>query len=84
MKELQLCKSDEITKEAGMIELRRQCTDLVRSKTIECNILVNKPLPQAGTITLEKSETTASEGTSYQKLLKNSKSNLNHKGTKNL
>ena len=63
-----------------MLELRRQMNELIRSKTIECNILANKPLPLTKTAVasdLNKSETTASEGTSYQKLMKNSKSSLN-------
>lgn len=51
-----------------MLELRRQMNELIRSKTIECNILANKPLPLTKTAVasdLNKSETTASEGTSY-------------------
>ena len=44
-KELDLCKQSEVTKEAAMIELRRQCQELIKSRAIECNILVNKPPP---------------------------------------
>ena len=45
--ELKLCKNDEVTKEASMNELKRQCQELIRSRAIECNLIVNKPAHKA-------------------------------------
>ena len=42
-RELELCRSDEIVKEAALIELRRQWADLVKCRSIEVNVLLNKP-----------------------------------------
>ena len=42
-KELALCKQDEVTKEAALLELRKECNELARAKNIEMNILMNKP-----------------------------------------
>ena len=41
-RELELCRSDEIVKEAALIELRRQWADLVKCRSIEVNVLLNK------------------------------------------
>ena len=42
-KELELCKNDEVVKEACMQELKRQVAELFRSRSIEMNVLINKP-----------------------------------------
>lgn len=49
-KELELCKNDEVVKEASMQELKRQVAELFKSKTIEMNLLINKPPPELHTI----------------------------------
>ena len=46
-KELQLCKADEVKKEAGLTELKRQCEELTKSRTIEMSLLLNKPAKMA-------------------------------------
>ena len=45
-KELQLCKADEVKKEAGLSELKRQCEELTKSRNIEMSLLINKPAPE--------------------------------------
>jgi len=42
-KELELCKADEVKKEAGLSELKRQCEELTKSRNIEMSLLINKP-----------------------------------------
>lgn len=45
-----MCKTDEIKKEAGLTELKRQCEELTKSRTIEISLLVNKKPAPAGSL----------------------------------
>ena len=42
-KELELCKTNEVEKEACLNELKRQCEELSKTRSIELNLLMNKP-----------------------------------------
>ena len=42
-RELALCKESEVVKEGSLIELKRQCEELTKTRTIEMNLLMNKP-----------------------------------------
>ena len=42
-RELELCKSDEVQKEAALTELKKQCSDLLGCRGVEVNLLLNKP-----------------------------------------
>ena len=42
-KELELIKDDELVKESQLAELRRQINELVKARSIEVNVLMNKP-----------------------------------------
>ena len=42
-KELEIIKSDEVTKEAALQELKKQCKDLITSRCIEVNLQMKKP-----------------------------------------
>ena len=74
-KELELCKNDEVVKEASMQELKRQVAELFKSKSIEMNVLLNKPPQEAiqAAILSEESEAKPS-----------SRGKLNNKASKNL
>ena len=37
-KELEMIRSDEVTKEASLQELKKQCSDLIASRCIEVNL----------------------------------------------
>ena len=71
-KELELCKNDEVVKEASMQELKRQVGELFKTKSIEMNLLINKPPEGLQTIIEEPSAT------------KSSSKKMNNKASKNL
>ena len=74
-KELELCKNDEVIKEASMQELKRQVAELFRSKTVEMNVLINKPPIEALQFATEEQQSVAKPM---------SKAQMNNKASKNL
>ena len=72
-RELELCKNDEVVKEACMQELKRQVAELFRTKSIEMNVLINKPPAELQQIVEEPSA-----------LKSVTKSKMNSKASKNL
>ena len=40
---MELCKSDEVSKEATVNELRRQVNELIAARTMEMNLFINEP-----------------------------------------
>jgi len=61
-REFQLCKSDEIKKEAGLSELKRQCEELTKSRTIEMSLLINKKPVIGGGVQKQVSEENEKKG----------------------
>ena len=51
-----MCKSDEVKKEAGLSELKRQCEELTKSRTIEMSLLINKKPAQTSSVGKQVSE----------------------------
>ena len=71
-----------------MNELKRQCHDLIRSRAVECNLIVNKPPIGLATSTSKQADmVTDSECSAQQKSRVaggGKQSNLTQKGSKNL
>ena len=53
-KELGLIKEDEVGKEASLLELRKQCNELAKSKSIEVNLLMTKPRDSAAPVSQDQ------------------------------
>lgn len=70
-KELELIKDDELSKEAQLGELRRQCIELVKSRSIEVNVLMNKPKEVVLEMTNEKVKPGRGGGVAMTKASKN-------------
>ena len=57
---MELCKNDEVGKEASLNELKRQGVDLLKCRGIEMHVLVNKPM--AGGNLRASADSAAKEG----------------------
>lgn len=63
-KEMALVKNDEVEKEAQLAELKKQCAELLRARSIEVNLLMNQPrdLGPRGALEAHRSAAKGSNG----------------------
>lgn len=71
-KELELCKNEEVHKEATLNELKRQVHDLIKCRGVEVNLLINKPLDKISSqVSNEEIKEVAKKSKGNNKALKN-------------
>lgn len=71
-KELELCKNEEVHKEATLSEFKRQVHDLIKCRGVEVNLLINKPLDKnSSQVSIEEIKEVAKKSKGNNKALKN-------------